>query len=967
MVVNEAGISVPDNPPAYDDIESQRPFLQGDVEHDGAPYRNEDHDRMPSSSRSTQRPARATMAGYEPPREETPRASDESVAFLSTSGSTATSYEDVRAEMEQMEVADGPSHQAPGKPATFRVQLSRRLAHFTTSLSSIGHGLTASWPSFDVVRSQMYRVRVLAPVITVILLALGTYLLLSFATTFPTPYEQLGSAELVRSYVQGHIDGNRIRRVLERITAYDHVAGTQGDYALAKYVRASFQAAQLEEVETKEYQVYLNYPRSSGRRVAIVSPPELAWEASLEEEPAFPDGDPPVVQTLNFHGHSRAGNVTGPLIYANFGSRRDFRRLKEQGIDVAGAIVLVKYYGPEEDRALKVKAAELAGASGCLIYSDPSEDGFTKGDVWPDGRWMPSDGVQRGGVSLMSRVVGDVLTPGYASTADAHRQPKDGNAGLVNIPSLPLAWRDAQKLLQSLKGHGHKVSDDWIGGVPDVEEWWSGDGGSPVVHLKNEQDEEERQPIWNVLGKIRGAEQPNKLVVVGNHRDAWCFGAAGSGSGTAILLEVVQVFSELVELGWRPRRTIVFASWDGEEYNLIGSTEWVEDNMEELRRDAFAYMNVDTAVSGRDFKASASPLFQESLLRALDRTADPTTNETLRSVWDQARRETKGLGAGSDYVAFQDMAGTSSIDISFGGERFPYHSCYDNFEWMARFGDPGFGYHAVLAQIWALLILEVSDRPVLPYDFEAYASAVDLYVRQLEDDIKKLVPSEDDRRRLDLAPLKEAARQFVQNAKQFRSWERTWQESVFGRGVADGADSADGGGNGVTSGIESRELRIRRVSHNTRMANFETHLLDLEHGGGLPGRTQFKHILHAPQLWSGYDAAYFPGVRDALDSVLEAAQDQNQDQNQEDPPGEAQAQDGETPVASETSDNDGSPDDDGATLPKTPQKQRKRIRTKEHEKEHDKKKDDDDKWSPVQKQINKTARILGKASRKLLH
>ena len=253
MVVNEAGISVPDNPPAYDDIESQRPFLQGDVEHDGAPYRNEDHDRMPSSSRSTQRPARATMAGYEPPREETPRASDESVAFLSTSGSTATSYEDVRAEMEQMEVADGPSHQAPGKPATFRVQLSRRLAHFTTSLSSIGHGLTASWPSFDVVRSQMYRVRVLAPVITVILLALGTYLLLSFATTFPTPYEQLGSAELVRSYVQGHIDGNRIRRVLERITAYDHVAGTQGDYALAKYVRASFQAAQLEEVETKEF------------------------------------------------------------------------------------------------------------------------------------------------------------------------------------------------------------------------------------------------------------------------------------------------------------------------------------------------------------------------------------------------------------------------------------------------------------------------------------------------------------------------------------------------------------------------------------------------------------------------------------------------------------------------------------------------------------------------------------------
>jgi hypothetical protein len=223
----------------------------------------------------------------------------------------------------------------------------------------------------------------------------------------------------------------------------------------------------LENVGLERFDVYLNYPRKDGRRVAIVDPPGQAWEAVIDEEQVYKD--PPRDQTLVFHGHSKSGNVTGPLVYANYGSREDFKVLANRGISLQGAIVLVRYYGSQGDRALKVKAAELAGAAGCIIYSDPAEDGFVRGAPWPDGRYMPSDGVQRGAVSLMSWVVGDVLTPGFASLPEENnRITPEQSTGLNKIPSIPIAWRDAQHLLQALKGHGSVVPSEWVGGVPEV-------------------------------------------------------------------------------------------------------------------------------------------------------------------------------------------------------------------------------------------------------------------------------------------------------------------------------------------------------------------------------------------------------------------------------------------------------------------------------------------------------------------
>jgi len=518
---------------------------------------------------------------------------------------------------------------------------------------------------------------------------------------------------------------------------------------------------------------------------------------------------------------------------------------------------LVKYFGSQGDRALKVKAAELAGAVGCLIYSDPTDDGFLKGPVWPEGPWRKADSLQRGSVSLMSWVVGDVLTPGNASKAGVERLSRDNNAGLNNIPSLPLAWRDAQVLLKSLKNHGMKVSNNWIGGVPEVD-WWSGDAStSPIVHLRNLQDENDYQPIRNVMARIEGYEDPQKTVFVGNHRDAWCFGAVDPGSGTAVQLEIVRVFGELLALGWRPRRSIVFASWDAEEYNLIGSTEHVEERIDAIRAHGIGYINVDTAVSGSTFGAAASPLFERVLHRVLGRVTDPGGNGSLADIWNKTGSVLKGLGAGSDYVAFQDLAGCSSLDIGFNGEpnASPYHSCYESFDWMKKFGDPTFEYHAALAQVQALLILELADEPIIPFDFMAYAREVRGYVTALNHDVgitaERLGTSAEEA--LNIGALEEAANLFVTNAAIFMEWDDKWMDTILQSG-----------------GMEMREAGIRRVNHNARISNFETNLLDLplpdeDRIGGVPGRTQFKHVIFGPQAWSGYDEAYFPAVRDAID------------------------------------------------------------------------------------------------------
>ena len=768
---------------------------------------------------------RPQQNGYEASRVESARSS---LDFLPSSGESSPrgSTDGLRREMLHMEMLDPIVEGDSGLLSQTGNRLTKRISSLTHSLSAIHLPFRQWLPSIDYIRARIpsipeqfipgwIMVVRFSAFFLVLSIAYALFLSDVFTISQRGGMGQVYNPESVRMYVQDHIDKSYIRKNLEHLTTFDHVAGTEGSYVLAKWVEGLFHAAGLEDTGLEQFDVYLNYPKEGGRRVAITEPAEKAWEAMIEEEPAYTD--PPRLQTMVFHGHSKSGDVRGPLVYANYGSREDFKRLENSGVELKGKIALVRYYGSQADRALKVKAAELAGCIGCIIYSDPVDDGFRKGKAWPDGRFMPSTGVQRGAVSLMSWVIGDVLSPGFASLpGERKRVSKENNPGLTNIPSIPLAWRDAQKLLQAIKGHGEKVPENWVGGVPDVDEWWTGDQNSPIVHLKNDQDEVERQPIYNVLGKIAGFEQPDKAIIVGNHRDAWCFGAADPGSGTAVFLEVVRIFGGLKELGWRPMRTIEFASWDGEEYNLIGSTEHVEARMENLRRNGFAYLNVDVGVVGDNFEAAACPLFEQALLRVLDRTSDPVQNRTLRSLWDEKKSTLQGLGAGSDYVAFQDMAGVSSIDIGFRGAPYPYHSCYDNFEWMRTYGDPGFEYHKTIAQVWALLILEMADRPVLPLDFEVYSRAVKNYIAELEayaDSKGAPWKGLEADALFDLTLLHAAADEFVENAKEFHDWDRAWAAEVYGNG-----------------GFESNVVAIKRISHNTRMANFETNLLDVDGG-----------------------------------------------------------------------------------------------------------------------------------------
>lgn len=813
--------------PTYEEATSGSP--QTSNYHLGPSQPSDDPERQaflaPRSSPNPRPPRRRN--GYQAPSVQSVRSSEDTLDGILHSDSEDEEHEDaeLRRDIEEMEMDDTDAVTESGMRRRMRSRFGKRMNWLGSTLSEMRLP-RVSMPSMEWLTQRLPRVSWRWPVeyrpgwqiiarLFGLTLVVGLIYALFVLEVFPGAIGAFRfDQEEIRQFAQGNIDEGRIRDDLKHITGYAHVAGSEGDLFLAKWIQGRFETSNLDSVSAMEYEVYLNYPIEDGRKVSIVEPKEMEWTAQLEEDSPYEN---PTAQQANswvFHGHSKNGTARGPLIYANYGSRDDFKRLKDKGIDISGTIALMRYGGTQGDRALKVKAAEEAGCIGALIYSDPAEDGFTKGDVWPKGPWRTKDGVQRGAVSLMSWVVGDVLTPGWPSIPSHNMVRLDINndpdivKGLVKIPSLPLAWRDAQHLLQSVKGHGFEAPHDWRGAVPDVE-YWSGDKQSPVVELKNLQYENIRQPIWNIMGLIEGIEQSQKRLIVGNHRDAWCFGAGDPGSGTAVMLEVVRILGQLRQRGWRPLRTIEFASWDAEEYNLIGSTEFVENNLEMLQDDGIAYLNVDVGVVGDKFHAAASPALKSALMRVMKRVADPVRNTTLHHQWMVDKKGLEGLGAGSDYVAFQDFVGMSSMDFGFEGPEggFPYHSCYETFEWMDKFGDPGFQYHRTLAEVWVLLILEIASEPLLPFDLRHYAEDLKSYVdHTMFYAEKRGAPSD-----FDLKPLYSAVEHIKQVADQFHKWDDMW----FAAFIAN---------NGRESLLDTR----LRMDHNDRLSKFESDLLDVK-------------------------------------------------------------------------------------------------------------------------------------------
>ena len=514
---------------------------------------------------------------------------------------------------------------------------------------------------------------------------------------------------------------------LKTLTAVPHVAASKEDYDTAVYVANKFKAAGL-ETTIVPYKAWLNLPLSVHVEATDSSGQVLMQGPSKEHVSSDPYQDDPRVLPA-FNGSSPSGDVTGDVVYANYGRPEDFQKLADDNIDLHGKIVLVRYGG--NFRGVKVYIAQQRGAAGVLIYSDPYDDGYFQGDVYPKGPYRPDTGVQRGAVQYMFKYPGDATTPGVASTPslpDSQRLPLQKIDSLPSIPSVPISYKDASPILEHLGGPG--VPKGWQGALPFT--YHMGGDGSVRVHLAQKMDYAERT-IWDVIGRIPGTEDPDAWVIAGNHRDAWVYGAVDPNSGTAAMLEAVHGIGTLLKSGWKPKRTIYFCSWDAEEEGLIGSTEWVEDHAKQLDH-AVAYFNTDVGVSGPEFEAAAVPSLKQYVRDIAAEVPSPHGGSVL-DAWKTERARNGGsasmeetraegpapaqahvgdLGSGSDFTPFLQHAGVPSTDIGSRGRYGVYHSVFDNYAWFTRFADPTFVYEQQQARIFGLQVLHMADADVLP-------------------------------------------------------------------------------------------------------------------------------------------------------------------------------------------------------------------------------------------------------------
>ncbi|KAH8934801.1 hypothetical protein BDL97_18G103500 [Sphagnum fallax] len=645
----------------------------------------------------------------------------------------------------------------------------------------------------------------------------------------------------------GAVNNASIRNHLFQLTKEPHVAGTPEDFATADYVFQRFQEYGL-AVHYTDYDVLLSYPLHRSLILTAGPTQEPPLELSLKEEPVEGDlysQNPKVIPT--FHAYAPSGNVSGEVVYANYGRLEDFQKLAAMGIDVKGAIVVARYHAIY--RGDIVENAANAGAGAAIIYSDPQDyaANYTQ-EVYPHSQWLPPSGIQRGTVS---QGVGDPLTPGWPSTPKAERiSTSDPEAMLPTIPSLPISAEDAKPILASLGGPVSPA--EWHGAL-DLPQYRLGRGPG-VLNLSFSANQTVTR-IRNVIAVIKGSEEPDRYVILGNHRDAWVFGAVDPNSGTASLLEVGQQLGELVQKGWKPRRSIVLCSWDAEEYGMVGSTEWVEQNIDILGTSAVAYLNVDCAVSGPGFSAGASPQLDNLLQEVTKQVKDPDSVD--HSVFEQWVASHKGStplihrlgGGGSDFVAFLQHAGVPALDLQFGDDDYPmYHTAYDNFHWMEKFGDPLFHRHVAVTTLLGLMAMRLSSDALLPLDFVTYAKELESYAVGVQMELagcnalgvsaNPLVSA--------ISNLKSAALQIKQQSK--------------------GQDEESQQAQGSSSVL----LLLRRRFINDRLLQVERAFLD-DRGLSGTGRSWYKHLVYGPVSSNAYGTASFPGIKNSITLALSAS------------------------------------------------------------------------------------------------
>lgn len=627
---------------------------------------------------------------------------------------------------------------------------------------------------------------------------------------------------------------NSAREHLRILTREPHIAGTKEDYATAIYVRDQLRNSGI-AAELKEYDVWLNYPNTPSV-VELITKRRQRLNINEPVVAGDPSSSHPNITPL-FNGFSASGDVTAPVVYANYGLPNDYDDLKRAGVDVKGKIVIVRY--GNSFRGVKAKVAEDRGAIGCLIYSDPADDGYMQGDIYPKGPWRPGASGQRGSVQYLFDYPGDPLTPGRPAIPGVPRLKPEEATDLTRIPVQPISSDAAKAILSLLKGPVRPRG--FQGGLPFA--YHLGGADDVKLRLKTDMDYKIRK-IWNVVGRIDGNEEKDRWVILGNHRDAWVFGAVDPNSGTSAMLEVGRGLGELLKQGWKPRRTIIFCSWDAEEYGLIGSVEWAEELAPELREKAVAYLNLDSAVSGPHFGASSVPSLWK-LMRAVTRDIkDPKTGKSVYQQWQDRAREGRpeedantsearigALGSGSDYTPFLQHLGIAATDMGFGGDYGVYHSSYDSFNWMEKFGDPGFVYHVAVSQLWGTLALRLADADGLSFDYTDYANQVrDYFAEAVRVAGRRSLTGTFDER-----SMTEALEDFAKEAERVN---RLKQEAVR----------------------DSNREKLRRI--NDALMNTERQLIDSR---GLRGRAWYKHQIYAPGFYTGYAAQPLTDFRQALD------------------------------------------------------------------------------------------------------
>jgi N-acetylated-alpha-linked acidic dipeptidase len=508
------------------------------------------------------------------------------------------------------------------------------------------------------------------------------------------------------------------------------MAGTPAQARTRDYVIQQMKSWGL-ETEVRSYSVWMPHPVSTRVWRIAPNPIELDLREGVIPEDTTSSAYP---QVTAFNGYGAAGDVRGDVVYVNYGLIEDYAQLDSMGVSVRGKIAVARY--GRSYRGIKAREAEKHGAVGLIIYSDPADDGYVRGDVYPAGPMRPSRGIQRGSVMNPN---GDPSTPGYPSTANARRIPL-AQMDVPHIPVLPLSYGNAAELLRGLGGKS--IPQPWQGGLSFRYHV----GPGPVqarIAVTTDATTNPYKQIWDTFGTIRGAEFPDEIVLVGGHRDAWGPGAADNVSGTVSVLEAARAIAEQVKAGRRPKRTIIFATWDAEEWGLLGSTEFVEEDSLRLSRNAVAYLNQDDVNRGPNFSGGGSPSLR-ALLRDVAKTVpDPSRQGSVYDVWrkrenlaaDTLEPQMGDPGGGSDFAGFYNHLGIPIADWGFDGPQGIYHSAYDSYHWMSKFGDPNFEFHATNARIGAAALLRLANAEILPYDYVEYARTMKRFASQVEQTI----------------------------------------------------------------------------------------------------------------------------------------------------------------------------------------------------------------------------------------